>query len=317
MVVTLTVRILADGQLHDSTLEDAQRPPEGATVWVDVTGRDPEEMGDLERRFGLHHLAVEDSLESHQRPKLDDFGSHLFLVFYGLGEGPDEDDDEEFDVFIAPGFLISVRDGTTTDLAPVLLRLEGRCPDGARAGYLAWALMDEVVDNYFAVIDKLDDELDDIEEQVFTTPRPKDIQQRIFRARKQLVRLRRRIAPMRDMLSALIARNEISAAVVPYLQDVYDHVLRITDTVDTFRDLISSAHDSYLTEVSNDMNRVMKRFTSWGAILIVSTLIAGIYGMNFQHMPELVWRYGYPMALVTMVVTTVGLYWYFRRKDWL
>ena len=320
MVSLLTTRILSNDKLREATFEEAEEAVEtddDATVWVDVVGRTSEELHHLQECFSLHPLAVEDALRAHQRPKLDDYGSHLFVVFYGLGDTPEEEDDEEFDVFICPKVLITVRDGTTTDLGPVLRRLEADCPPGARAGYLAWALMDEVVDRYFTVVDALEEEIDDLEERVFETPPPQGLQARIFNARKMVIRLRRRVTPMRDILNAMIKRPEISQAVVPYLQDVYDHVLRITDTVDTFRDLISSAHDSYLTEVSNEMNRVMKRFTSWGAILFVSTLIAGIYGMNFEHMPELNWIFGYPMALTLMALATIGLRTWFKRKNWL
>jgi magnesium transporter len=313
----ITARILANGELREAPVEEALECADGSIAWIDIVGRDEGHLGPVAEKLGLHPLAVEDALSSHQRPKLDDYGSHLFLVFYGLGSTPEEDDDEEFDVFIAPQFIVTVREGTTTSLEPVLRRLKGVHPDDVRTGWLAWAVLDEVVDNYFNVVDAIEDDIDDLEEHVFVQPRPSDVQQRIFRARKQLVRLRRRVTPMRDMLSALIARAELSVGVVPYLQDVYDHVLRITDTVDTFRDLVSSAHDSYLTEVSNDMNRVMKRFTSIGAILVVTTLIAGIYGMNFEHMPELHWVYGYPMALGLMVGSTLLLLWYFRHKDWL
>ena len=315
--MTVTARLLIDGALRESSLEEALHPPENSVAWIDIIGRDPQEIAPVAEALHLHPLAVEDALSAHQRPKLDDYTQHVFLVFYGLGMRPDEGDDEELDAFISKDFLVTVRDGTVADLDPMLRRLGGECPDGARAGWLIWAMLDVVVDGYFGVVDTLEDDIDILEEQVFMIPRPVDVQARIFRARKELIRIRRRISPLREMLSALIARPELSRAVVPYLQDVYDHVLRVTDTLDTFRDLVSSAHDSYLTEVSNDMNRVMKRFTSLGAILVVTTLIAGIYGMNFDNMPELHWRFGYEYALGLMVASTILLYWYFKRRDWL
>ena len=313
----ITARILSDGKLRDASIDEALGAPKSDVVWIDVQGREPDEVHKLAEHYGFHELAVEDALQAHQRPKIEDYGTHLFMVFYGLGGTPEEDDDEEFDVFLTPDVLVTVREGTVTDMGPALRRLKAECPEGARAGYLLWSVLDEVVDNYFGVVDKLDEDIDDLEERVFAVPRPADVHEHIFEARKSLIRLRRRVAPMREILNSLIARPEISRAVVPYLQDVYDHVLRITDTVDTFRDLVSSAHDSYLTEVSNDMNRVMKRFTSWGAILVVSTLIAGIYGMNFEDMPELHWKVGYPLAIGMMVIATLGLYTYFKRKDWI
>jgi magnesium transporter len=309
----ITSRILTPEGLKEVDLDDA---PEGAILWVDVLGRDPAEIQPLAERYRFHPLAVEDCLSAHQRPKLDDYGDHLFMVFYGLGDSPDEDDDEEVDAFLRPHLMVTVRNGQTTNHDAVIRRLTNP-PEGCRSGFIAWALMDEVVDNYFVVVDKLEDDIDALEEAVFEDERPPDLQRRIYAARKQLIRVRRRVTPMRDILSALMTRPEISKEVLPYLQDVYDHVLRITDTIDTLRDLVSSAHDSYLTIVSNDMNRVMKRFTSLGAILVSATLVAGVYGMNFEHMPELHWAFGYPLALGTMALITVGLWIYFKRRDYL
>lgn len=314
----LTARIFFPyGGFSEATLDEALASMSTQTVWIDVVGRHPQDLALLQQCLGLHALAVDDALSAHQRPKLEDYGNHLFVVFYGLGSSPEEADDEEWDVFITPNVVVTVREGRTTDLAPVLRRLDRDWPEGAKAGFVGWAIMDEVVDNYFTIVDQIDDAVDELEDAVFATPRPPNLQERIFEARKLLIRLRRRVTPMRDILNTLIAHADISRAVVPYLQDVYDHTLRITDTLDTFRDLIASAHESYLTEVSNDMNRVMKRFTSIGAILVSGAIVTGIYGMNFEHMPELDWVVGYPLALATMVALMGALYWFFKHRDWI
>ena len=313
----ITARILSSAGIEEVGLDTAMQAGDDTVVWIDVVGRQMEEIRKLADHYGFHELAVEDVVNAHQRPKIEDYGNHLFMVFYGLGGTPEEEDDEEFDVFLMPGVMVTVRDGSTTDMGPVLRRLQTDPPEGARAGYVLWAVLDEVVDNYFKVVDALDENIDKLEEMVFEIPRPESLHEHIFDARKGLIRLRRRVTPMRDILNTLISRPGISRAVLPYLQDVYDHVLRITDTVDTFRELVSSAHDSYLTEVSNDMNRVMKRFTSIGAILVSGALVTGIYGMNFHNMPELNWKLGYPFALGSMVALMAVLYWYFKRRDWL
>jgi magnesium transporter len=189
-------------------------------------------------------------------------------------------------------------------------------------GIVVHAILDEIVDGYFNALDEVEDRIEELENDVFEPKRgvtETQVQQRLFAIRHDLVSFRRKVIPLREVLAALL-RGEVAPIEGPLLlllQDVYDHLLRAVDTIDSHRELMGNAVDAHLAIISNRMNEVMKLMTSWGAILLVSTLIAGIYGMNFVHMPELQWRYGYAYALGLMAVSTALGYWYFRRRDWL
>jgi magnesium transporter len=186
-------------------------------------------------------------------------------------------------------------------------------------GFLVWAFLDVIVDRYFEVAERFDDRLDEVEEIVFSTTRSEDIPKEVFDLRRSMVHFRRAVAPLREVLAAMLRREAecIGEAAIVHLQDVYDHVLRVTDWIETQRDLLTGLLEADLAVVSNRMNQVMKRMTSWGAILLGSTLIAGIYGMNFRDMPELRWSFGYPAALGSMALLTIVLYAWFKRRDWL
>ena len=187
-------------------------------------------------------------------------------------------------------------------------------------GTIVHAVLDDIVDGYFAALDASEDRIEALEDRVFDeAAREVDIQQELFMIRRELVSFRRKVVPLRDVLAGLL-RGEVAAvdtASLVLLQDVYDHLLRSVDTIDSHRELMGNAVDAHLAIISNRMNDVMKKMTSWGALLFGATLIAGIYGMNFQHMPELGWKYGYPFAIGTMLLMTITGYWYFRRRDWL
>jgi magnesium transporter len=186
-------------------------------------------------------------------------------------------------------------------------------------GFLIWALLDVVVDRYFDVSDHFDDRLDEVEEVVFSADKGEGIPREVFDVRRSMVHFRRAVAPLREVLGALLRREAgcLGEASLVHLRDVYDHVLRATDWIEAQRDLLTGLLEADLAVVSNRTNQVMKRMTSWGAILLGSTLIAGIYGMNFQNIPELDWSFGYPLALGSMLALTVVLYVWFKRRDWL
>jgi magnesium transporter len=220
---------------------------------------------------------------------------------------------------------VSVRgcgpDGQPWSIDAARRRFERSGPEEATSGFLLYLILDALVDGYFDHTDDVEDLLENIEESIFTDEkrRERDVQEELFDVRRKLVLFRRKVVPLRDVVSALLRKEVewIDDATLVHLQDVYDHLLRSVDLIDSHRELLGNAVDAHLAIISNRMNEVMKKMTSWGAILLGSTLVAGIYGMNFVHMPELKWQYGYAWALGLMVALTIGGYWFFRRKDWL
>ncbi|MGI8684140.1 MAG: magnesium/cobalt transporter CorA [Acidimicrobiales bacterium] len=287
-------------------------------LWVDLVDPEEEDLACLEEQFNLHPLAMEDVRKHHQRPKLDQYPTHAFVVAYSS-------DLQEVDFFVGDHWLITVREhdekGHAWDTAGARTRFERLTPDVATVGFLLYVLLDELVDGYFTVADETEDALDEVEDTIFQEfgSNSGELHQRLFDVRRRLVAFRRVVVPLRDVVQALL-RGEVEAVdekARVHLQDVYDHVLRVVDQLDAHRELVGSAVDANLAMMSNRMNEVMKQMTSWGAILLVSTLVAGIYGMNCDHMPELHWRYGYPFALSIMVLLTLVGYRYFKRKDWL
>lgn len=282
-------------------------------LWAHVTEPSEGDLDCLAEEFALHPLAMEDIRERHQRPKLETYPTHSFLVAY-------TGDIEEVEMFVGMGWLVTVAD-STVNLDKVRARFERTRPDPVSVGFLVYTILDELVDGYFDATDKAEDTIERIEDLIFeeSTPDEQTVQKELFDVRRQLVEFRRAVVPLRDVVASLMRREAdwVDDATATHLQDVYDHVLRAVDLLDSQRELMGNAVDAHLAIISNHMNAVMKRMTSWGAILLGSTLVAGIYGMNFVHMPELEWRLGYPFALGLMLLITVGGYRWFRSRDWL
>jgi magnesium transporter len=298
---------------------------DGTVVWADLLEPRTEDLELLQREFNLHPLAVEDASKHGQRPKLEQFADHVFVVAYAADVRTHEM--VEVDFFVGENWLITVHERTAAggffdvdDCQERVCRLHQK---RSTASFLFYVVLDAVVDTYFELVDLLSEAVDDIEERIFADPDPETdemaIQREMLRIRKKLLIVRRRVVPLREVLLILLREDVpwIGSDTRQYLQDVFDHVMRVTDEIDTHRELIGNAVDAHLALASNHMNEIMKRMTSWGAILIVATLIAGIYGMNFENMPELHWAFGYPSALILMVVATGGLYLYFKRRNWL
>jgi magnesium transporter len=290
----------------------------GHLLWVDVVDPTEDDLHCLQEQFELHPLALEDVRTHHQRPKLEHYPTHAFVVAYST-------DLQEVDLFVGKGWLISVRErvaeGGTWSVDAARGRFERTQPELASAGFLLYILLDELVDGYFTATDRAEDVLEDLEERIFSEELPDErlVQQQLFEVRRRLLVFRRAVVPLRDVVGALL-RGEVEfvdEGTRVHLQDVYDHVLRAIDLLDGQRELMGNAVDAHLAIISNRMNMVMKKMTSWGAILLGSTLVAGIYGMNFEHMPELGWKYGYGSAIGLMVLITVVGFWFFRKKDWL
>ena len=272
----------------------------------------------LQRQFSLHPLALEDVRERHQRPKLEMYPTHAFLVASTV-------DLQEIDFFLGPNWLISVRESDDGSKPWPVEKARARFirthPDPPTAGFLLYVLLDDLVDGYYDHVEAAEDRLEDLEERIFHEDHSDElaVQRELFDARRKLLVFRRAVVPLREVVSSLL-RGEVEWLddyTITHLQDVYDHVLRAVDQLDGWRALMGNAVDAHLAMISYRQNRVMKKMTSWGAILFASTLVAGIYGMNFENRPELRWRFGYFFALSVMGAVTFVLYRYFRNKDWL
>ncbi len=290
-------------------------------VWVGLLDPTAEEFESVRAEFGLHELAVEDAVKAHQRPKLELYGETLFLVLKtAVSRAPDEIVDVgEVMLFVGADFIVSVRHGEDRTLDDVRQRLEQR-PDLLRLGPGAalHALVDHVVDGYQPVVDRLGDAVEQVEADVFSDERTNPVQ-RIYYLRREVLEFHRATAPLIPDVERLAAGDVayVGRELYAYFRDVYDHLLRVVGQLDGFRDLLASILQANLTQVSVRQNEDMRRITAWVAIIAVPTAIAGIYGMNFEYMPELEWRFGYPLALAVIAVACVTLYFRFRRAGWL
>ncbi|MDQ6949293.1 MAG: magnesium transporter CorA family protein, partial [Actinomycetota bacterium] len=258
-------------------------------VWVDFCGPSKEQLHELAAELGLHELAVEDALGPHQRPKLDHYGTHLFLSCHAVGVNSAQDglDVTEIDAFIGNRWLVTVRKDEGFSMAPVLARWD-RSPDLMMNGttFLLYGLLDVVVDGYFDAVQAFDDFYDDISEGIFSE-RPLDPgqQRHWFQMRQALVKFHRLVVPMREAISGLMRREHaaVSESLYPYYQDVYDHILRVSESTDALRDLVSTIVETNLSLRDYRQNQVMKKVTSWAAVIAVPTLITGFYGMNVPY----------------------------------
>jgi magnesium transporter len=295
---------------------------EAVTIWLDLRDPDLDDLAVLSEEFGLHPLAVEDAVHEHERPKLDRYGTHLFLTAYGarLDTETGELATSEIAAFVTPRALITVRKDDGLDIGAVVERWDGS-PDLARfgVGYLLHGLLDYVVDGHFEAVQSLDDAVEDLEDKLFSTvPQDMVVQRRSFELRKSLVLLRRVVIPMREVVNALMRRDlhVVATDLMPYYQDVYDHVLRAAEWTDSLRDLVNSILETNLTIQGNRMNIITKKVTSWAAIIAVPTFITGLYGMNVPY-PGFGNRVGLDASLSVMLISGFVLYVVFRRKDWL
>lgn len=290
-----------------------------AVLWLDLTDPSPEELDLLRREFGFHELALEDATLPHQRPKLDEYDQFYFLVFYSVRFDKGDLAMVELDVFVGPNYVVAVHKGAVPEIQEGLRRWQRTDAMLAQGvGALVYALLDGLVDRYFDLADQVAEQVAEMEEQILAGADHGTVQS-VFGLKKALLALRRVLGPERDALNVLMRQDIplLDRKTIVYLRDVYDHLVRITDTVDLHSDLLTNALDVYLSSVSNRLNQVMKTLTSVTIILMSVALIAGIYGMNFRNMPELEWGMGYGWALGLMVAVGGGLYLYLRRKDWI
>jgi magnesium transporter len=291
-------------------------------IWVDLCAPEREQLHSLADELGLHELAVEDVLEPHQRPKLDHYATHRFLTCHAVVVDPDEATlrTHEVDAFLGARWLVTVRVDDAFPMPTVLERWD-RSPDLAAhgVGFLVYGLLDVVVDGYFDAVQAFDDYYDDISEGLFSEHPLAPSQQRDwFNMRRALVRLHRLVVPLRETLSGLMRRDHhaVPAELYPYYQDVYDHLLRVNESTDALRDLVSTIVETNLSLRDFRQNQIMKQVTSWAAIIAVPTLITGYYGMNVPF-PGAQQPWGVVFATGLMVVLSAGLYLVFRWRDWL
>ena len=293
----------------------------GGFAWVGLVEPTVREFDAVRREFDLHELAVEDAIEAHQRPKLEIYGDTLFLVVKTVGYRHDAEQLElgEVLVFVGPDFLITVRHGAAGGLGDVREHLEQR-PEllALGPGAALHALVDRIVDAYEPVADGLRDDIEELEAQIFSPDRVNPVE-RIYRLRREALQFGRAAGPLKPALRDLLGPGvpNIRPELVPYFRDVADHAAQIGDQIESFGILLNGVLQANLTQVSVRQNEDMRRISAWVAIIAVPTAVAGIYGMNFEHMPELEWRFGYPAVLLLILAACIALWIRFRRIGWL
>jgi magnesium transporter len=293
-------------------------------TWVNIDGlHDIKIMEKIGEHFGLHPLVMEDIVNTEQRPKMDDFDDYIFVVLKMLycDENEDEIRAEQISIVVGSNFVLSFQEKAGDIFNPLRERIRNGKGRVRKMGpdYLAYCLLDAIVDNYFVVLEKLGEQIEGMEEELVKNPTPETLQ-RIHNLKREMIFLRKSVWPLREVISRL-ERSEsslIKEAIGIYLRDVYDHTIQVIDTIETYRDMLSGMLDIYLSSISNRMNQVMKVLTIIATIFIPLTFVAGIYGMNFEYMPELKWHWFYPKAFWLVMIGIAGVMLvYFRRKRWL
>jgi magnesium transporter len=312
-------RRVRDVEIPD--ISEALKEP-GVFVWIGLHDPSPELLQQIQKEFGLHDLAVEDAQLAHQRPKLEQYGDSIFVVLRPAILTPDQERIElgETHLFLGPRYIVSIRHGDTPGYAAVRTRCESTPALLAKGpGFVLYAVMDFIVDHYFPVLDTLGDQLERLEDEIFSETFDRKTVQRIYDLKRNLVEVKRAVSPLVDVCNRLVRFDMplIPEDTRPYFRDVYDHAIRINEHVDTLRELLTGALEAHLSLTAVSQNDAMKKLAGWAAIIGVPTMVAGVYGMNFKFMPELEWRYSYPVVMVGMAAVCVYLYYRFKRSGWL
>jgi magnesium transporter len=299
---------------------EAFETAKGRFVWIGLHEPSSELMQKVQQRFGLHELAIEDALRAHQRPKLEVYGESLFLVLQTAQRVEHTTQFGETHIFAGRGYIITVRHGPSSSYKEVRARCESR-PRMLKKGedFVLYALMDFIVDNYMPVVDAIESEVDELDEFVFKRAFRRRTVEQIYELKRDLLALRRVVGPVVDIASRLTRFDlpVVDKHTHPYFRDVLDHAIRVNDALDYLRELLNSALEVNLLLASVDQSEITKKLASWAAILAVPTAVAGIYGMNFDYMPELRWPYGYPALMLAMLIACSTLFWLFKRAKWL
>ncbi|HQO58722.1 MAG TPA: magnesium/cobalt transporter CorA [Candidatus Omnitrophota bacterium] len=291
-------------------------------TWINLEGMDPFLIQSLNEHFQIHPLVSEDIVHSGQRPKMEVHDQYIFIVLkmiYFQG-GTADIVDEQVSLLLGPGYVISFQEkpGDVFDLIRTRIREGKGRIRGQGADYLAYCLLDAIVDNYFLILEKREEALENLEDAILDESGP-DILQDMHQFKKEIIYLKKQVWPLREVISGL-QRNEsslVTASTQVYLRDLYDHTIQVIESIESFRDMIIGMHDIYLSRISNRLNEIMKVLTMFSAIFIPLTFVAGVYGMNFQYMPALNWRWGYVGVLGLMAGMAVGMIIYFKNKKWL
>lgn len=297
-------------------------PDAAATVWLDMCFPTEEDLATISEELGLHKLAVEDAVYEHQRPKVDRYDTHWFLTAYGVRLDPDTGAlvKSEVAAFITERALVTVRKDEHFDIDAVVERWDSAAELAkGGVGFLVHGLLDYIVDGHFDAVQALDEEIETLEDLVFAeSVDHRELQRRFLRLRKSLVTLRRVVLPMREVVNSLMRRDHqlTSDELVPYYQDVYDHVLRASEWTESLRDMITTLRETQLNLQGNRLNMIMKKVTSWAAIIAVPTAVTGFYGQNVPY-PGFNQSWGFWLSVLIMIVLSAGLYFLFRRRDWL
>jgi magnesium transporter len=289
-------------------------------TWIHIFDEDAVAVAkQLADDFEFHPVAIEDAVGRDERPELKEFDDHVFLVAPAVvGFGMGEDDYDEVGIFVKGQTLVTVSHTKIPCLLGLWKRWETRMVvSNPEVGYVVFALLDAILDDYFPQLDAIEDRVDEISDQIYEgdTHRMRDL----LGIKRQMLHMRRRLGPFRDVMNSLLRRDLefVTDPVAPYFHDLFDNTLRLTELVDTNRDALTGLLDIHLSTVSNNLNQVMKKMTVISTVLMSSALIAGVYGMNFKNMPELDWKYGYGFCLGLMVVSSLFILWLFKRKEWL
>ncbi len=325
--VVITVIDFKDGAFEERRIADvaeclAYRDTE-STTWINVDGlHDTETLRTIGEHFGIHPLVQEDIVNTHQRPKVEDYDAYMFIVTHMLTATADpfEIHSEQISLLLGPGFVISFQETPGDVFDPVRERLrvgKGRIR-GWGPDYLAYALLDAVVDHYFAILEKTGELIESLEEELLEAPDPTHLQL-VHHYKREMILMRRAVWPLREVIGVLQRAESdlIQDRVAPFLRDVYDHTVQVAESVETFRDMLSGLQDLYLSSISNKMNEVMKVLTIAATIFVPLTFFAGIYGMNFEHMPELAWKWSYPVFWGFILLCAGGMLTFFRRRKYL
>jgi len=309
---------------HLDCVEDAFAYKSTPTVsWINIDGlHDVSVIEKIGKHYGLHPLIQEDIVSTAQRPKQEDFDTYLYVVLRMLhyDDTKDGSRSEQVSLILGQHFVISFQESIGDVFDPIRDRIrnaKGRIRK-LGADFLVYALLDAIVDNYFVILERIGEHVEALEEELITDPTQATLG-RIYQLKREFILLRKGVWPLREMIGNLERSESVlfMAGTSPYLRDVYDHTIQVIDTVESYRDMVSGMLDTYLSSLSNRMNNVMKVLTIIATIFIPLTFVAGIYGMNFENMPELKWKYGYASVWGIMLVILIGMLVYFKRKKWL
>jgi magnesium transporter len=318
-----------DGTLVDVDLSDAEqlrraKEKPDHLIWLDLADPNANDIGMLRDHIGLHELAIEDLETRRQRPKLDSYrGQHVIVAYEATSSRPGgaELQLSELHLIIGERYLVTVHWGDSHAVTEVRDRWrQGADSVATSAAGLLYTVLDTLADGYFPLLDRLSERIDRLQDSIFAGgPDSGGTALRsVLQIKRELLELRRVVAPLRDVANTLLRRDlgVIDEELNPYFQDLYDHLVRVLDNIDLYREMLAAALDANLSVTSNNLNVIVKRLTAFTVILMIPTLIAGIYGMNFHFMPELSWPVGYPLALLVMAAVMVGTYYFFKARDW-